>query len=185
MNKVKLIQTGFDDLFIIETFKIGDSRGYFSETYNYQDLKSLGIDVRFVQDNQSRSMRGVLRGLHYQNAPHAQTKMVRVLSGLILDVVLDLRKDKSTFGKTFELEMSAEKNQQFLVPKGFAHSFIVLSESAEILYKTDDFHYPEFEGGILYNDPVLNIDWKIPEAEMIISDRDKKHPTLKEANFNF
>jgi len=185
MNKVKLIETGFDDLFVVETFKFGDARGYFSETYNYRDLKSLGIDIRFVQDNQSRSMRGVMRGLHYQNAPHAQTKMVRVLSGAILDVVLDLRKGKDTFGKIFQLEMSAEKNQTFLVPKGFAHSFIVLSESAEILYKTDDFHYPELEGGILYNDPDLKIDWKIPEAEMIISERDKRHPKLKEANFNF
>jgi dTDP-4-dehydrorhamnose 3,5-epimerase len=185
MNKIRLIETGFDDLFIVETLKIGDSRGYFSETYNYRDLQSLGIDIQFVQDNQSRSMRGVLRGLHYQIAPHAQTKMIRVLSGLILDVVLDLRKNKSTFGKTFELEMSAEKSQQFLVPKGFAHGFIVLSESAEILYKTDDFHYPEREGGILYNDPALNIDWKIPQAEMIISERDKRHPKLKDANFNF
>ena len=185
MSRVKLIETGFDDLLIIETFKIGDSRGYFSETYNYRDLKSLGIDIHFVKDNQSRSMRGVMRGLHYQNAPHAQTKMVRVLSGIILDVVLDLRKEKRTFGKTFELEMSSEKNQQFLVPKGFAHSFIVLSESAEILYKTDDFHYPEFEGGILFNDPDLKIDWKIPAKEMIISERDKKHPRLKDAIFNF
>ena len=185
MNKLKLIQTGFDDLFIIEAFKIGDSRGYFSETYNYRDLKSLGIDIRFVQDNQSLSTRGVMRGLHYQNAPHALTKMIRVLSGSIMDVVLDLRKEKSTFGKIFQLEMSAERNQQFLVPKGFAHSFIVLSESAEILYKTDDFHYPELEGGILFNDPALKIDWKIPQDEMIISDRDRKHPMLKEANFNF
>lgn len=185
MNKVKLIQTGFDDLFIIETLKIGDARGYFSETYNYRDLKSLGIDIRFVQDNQSRSQRGVLRGFHYQNAPHAQTKMVRVLSGTILDVVLDLREGKSTFGKTFQLEMSAEKNLQFLVPKGFAHSFIVLSEIAEILYKTDDFHYPELEGGVAYNDPMLNIDWKVAGSEIIISERDKNHPRLKEASFNF
>jgi dTDP-4-dehydrorhamnose 3,5-epimerase len=185
MSKVKLIETGFDDLFIVETFRIEDSRGYFSETYNYRDLKSLGIDIQFVQDNQSRSARGVLRGLHYQNAPHALTKMIRVLSGTILDIVLDLRKHKKTFGKTFRLEMTAQKNQQFLVPKGFAHSFVVLSESAEILYKTDDFHYPEFEGGILFNDPDLNIDWKIPESEMIISERDKKHPKLKDAKFNF
>jgi len=185
MTKVKLIETGFDDLFIVETFKIGDSRGYFSETYNYRDLKSLGIDLQFVQDNQSRSIRGVLRGLHYQNAPHAQTKMVRVLSGIILDVVLDLRKEKKTFGKTFQLEMSAEKNQQFLVPKGFAHGFVVLSESAEILYKTDEFHYPEFEGGILYNDLDLNIDWKISENQITVSERDKKHPKLNDANFNF
>jgi len=148
-------------------------------------VKSLGIDIRFVQDNQSRSTRGVLCGFYYQNAPHAQTKMVRVISGAILDVVLDLRKNKNTFGKIFQLEMSAEKNQQLIVPKGFAHSFIVLSESAEILYKTDDYHYPELEGGILYNDPDLKIDWTIPKMELIISDRDKEHPRLKNANFNF
>jgi dTDP-4-dehydrorhamnose 3,5-epimerase len=185
MNNVKLVETGFDDLFIVETFKIGDSRGYFSETYNYRDLQSLGIDLQFVQDNQSRSMRGVMRGLHFQNAPHAQTKMVRVLAGSILDVVVDLRKNKNTFGKSFQLEMSSANGQQILVPKGFAHGFVVLSESAEILYKTDEYHYPSFEGGIIFNDHELNIDWKIPEKEMIISERDKKHPKLRDANFNF
>ncbi|HLZ15935.1 MAG TPA: dTDP-4-dehydrorhamnose 3,5-epimerase, partial [Cyclobacteriaceae bacterium] len=176
---------GFDGLSIVETFKIGDARGYFSETYNYRDLKSAGIDIRFVQDNQSRSMRGVMRGLHFQNAPRAQTKMVRVLSGKILDVVVDLRKDKSTFGKSFQLEMSPEIGQQILVPGGFAHGFVVLSESAEILYKTDEYHFPEAEGGIIFDDPDLKIDWMIPRHEMIISDRDKKHPPLKQANFNF
>jgi len=185
MNNVKLVETGFDDLFIVETLKIGDSRGYFSETYNYRDLQSLGIDLQFVQDNQSRSMRGVMRGLHFQNAPHAQTKMVRVLSGSILDVVVDLRKNKNTFGKSFQLEMSSANGQQILVPKGFAHGFVVLSESAEILYKTDEYHYPSFEGGIIFNDIDLKIDWKTPETEMIISERDKKHPKLRDANFNF
>ncbi len=185
MSKVKLIETGFDDLFIIETKKLGDERGYFLETYNYNDLKAAGIDLRFVQDNQSRSSRGVMRGLHFQNAPHAQTKMVRVLAGAILDVVLDLRKEKSTFGKIFQLQMSDEKNQQLLVPQGFAHGFVVLSDSAELFYKTDDFHHAELEGGILYNDPALKIDWKIPETELIISERDKKHPRLTEAHFNF
>jgi dTDP-4-dehydrorhamnose 3,5-epimerase len=185
MSKVKLIETGFEDLLIIEVPKFGDSRGYFSETYNYRDLKNCGIDVHFVQDNQSRSARGVIRGLHFQNAPHAQTKLVRVLSGTILDVVLDLRKEKKTFGKTFCLEMSAEKGQQFLVPRGFAHGFVVLSEYAELLYKTDDFHFPEFEGGIAFNDPALNIDWQIPFSEMIISDRDRKHPTFAESKYHF
>ena len=185
MNRMKIIQTGFEDLFIIEAFKIGDSRGYFSETYNYRDLKSLGIDIHFMQDNQSRSMRGVMRGLHFQNFPHAQTKMVRVLSRVILDVVVDLRKDKDTFGKSFQLEMSAENGLQILVPKGFAHGFVVLSDSAEILYKTDEYHYPDFEGGIIFNDPDLNIDWKVPMSEMTISERDKKHPKLSDANYNF
>ena len=181
----KLIETGFDGLFIIETQRIDDSRGYFSETYNYRDLKALGIDIRFVQDNQSKSTRGVMRGLHFQNAPYALTKLIRVISGSILDVALDLRKGKNTFGKIFQVELSAEKGQQVLIPKGFAHGLLVLSESAEILYKCDDFHYPASEGGVIFNDSDLNIDWKIPEAEMIISERDKKHPKLKDANFNF
>jgi dTDP-4-dehydrorhamnose 3,5-epimerase len=185
MSKVKLIETGFDDLFIIETTRFGDERGYFSETYNYRDLNALGIDIHFVQDNQSKSARGVMRGLHYQNAPHAQTKMVRVLSGRILDVVLDMRRNKRTFGKTFQIELSFDQDRQLLVPRGFAHGFIVLSQSAEILYKTDDFHFRELEGGVIFNDPDLKIDWKMPESEMIISERDKKHPQLSKANFNF
>lgn len=185
MSKVKLIETGFDGLFVVEVRRIGDSRGYFSETYNYNDLKLLGIDIRFVQDNQSRSAYGVMRGLHYQNSPYAQTKMMRVLSGAILDVVVDLRRNKSTFGKTFQLEMSAENYMQILVPKGFAHGFVVLSEYADILYKTDEYHFPDSEGGIIFNDPGLKIDWKIPAEEMIISERDKKHPALKDAIFNF
>jgi dTDP-4-dehydrorhamnose 3,5-epimerase len=185
MSKIKLIETGFDDLFILETQRFGDARGYFMESYNYRDLKTLGIDIRFVQDNQSKSSKGVVRGLHFQNAPFAQTKMVRVLSGTILDVVIDLRQWKNTFGKVFQLVMPAETNQQILVPKGFAHGFIVLSESAEILYKTDEFHYPESEGGIYFNDPALKIDWRIPVSEMIISDKDKKHPILADAKFNF
>jgi dTDP-4-dehydrorhamnose 3,5-epimerase len=179
------METGFDDLLILEVPKFGDSRGYFSETYNYQDLKAVGVDIRFVQDNQSRSMKGVVRGLHFQNAPHAQTKLVRVLHGTILDVVLDMRKESKTYRKIFQFEMSAEKGQQLLVPRGFAHGFAVLSESAELFYKTDDFHHPELEGGIAINDPSLGIDWKVPFSEMIISERDKRHPLLKDAIFNF
>ena len=185
MNRIKVTPTGFEGLAIIETPKFGDSRGFFSETYNFRDLQSLGIDIRFVQDNQSKSARGVIRGLHFQNSPHAQTKMVRVLVGKIMDVVVDLRKTQSTFGRVFTLEMSSNGNQQLLVPKGFAHGFVVLSDSAEILYKTDDYHYPASEGGIIFNDPDLKINWKIPEHEMIISDRDRKHPRLKDAIFNF
>jgi dTDP-4-dehydrorhamnose 3,5-epimerase len=185
VSKIKIIETGFDDLKIIECTRLGDARGYFMESYNYRDMKNAGIDIPFVQDNQSRSKRGVLRGLHFQNSPHAQTKLVRVLAGVILDVVLDLRREKSTFGKVYQLEMTADNNQQLLVPKGFAHGFIVLSNSADILYKSDEFHYPEQEGGILYSDPSLAIDWKISEAERTISDRDKKHPLLKEGKFYF
>ncbi|MBS1486807.1 MAG: dTDP-4-dehydrorhamnose 3,5-epimerase [Bacteroidetes bacterium] len=184
MSKIKIIETGFDGLKIIECTKFGDDRGYFMESYNYRDLKQAGIDIHFVQDNQSRSKKGVLRGLHYQNAPHAQTKLVRVLAGKILDVVVDLRKEKATFGKVFQLEMEAS-SQQLLVPRGFAHGFAVLSDYADILYKSDEFHYPDFEGGIIYNDPSLGIDWQIPEADRIISDRDKKHKLLQHAQFNF
>ncbi len=182
---MKLIETGFDDLFIIEPKVIGDERGYFMESYHYGDLKSQGIDIRFVQDNQSKSKKGVLRGLHYQNAPFAQTKLVRTLSGSILDVVLDLRRDQKTFGKVFATELSAENKRQFLVPKGFAHGFVVLSEAAEILYKCDEVYHPEAEGGIVYNDPTLNIDWQIPTSELVLSDRDKQHPTMANAGFVF
>jgi dTDP-4-dehydrorhamnose 3,5-epimerase len=182
---MKLVSTGFDDLFIIEPKVIGDERGYFMESYHYDHFKNQGVDIKFVQDNQSKSKKGVLRGLHYQNAPHAQTKLVRVLSGSILDVIVDLRKSKSTFGKAYTIELSAENKKQLLVPKGFAHGFIVLSESAEILYKCDEVYHPESEGGIMYNDPALNIDWKIPTVELLLSARDQHHPNLANAKFNF
>lgn len=185
MSKIKIIDTGFDDLKIIECTRFGDARGYFMESYNYRDLLGEGIAISFVQDNQSRSRYGVMRGLHFQNAPHAQTKMIRVLQGHILDVVVDLRRQKSTFGKVFQLELTSESNQQLIVPKGFAHGFVVLSESADILYKSDEFHYPDHEGGILYNDPDLHIDWRIPADQLIISERDKNHPRLAEAHFTF
>jgi dTDP-4-dehydrorhamnose 3,5-epimerase len=182
---MKLIETGFDDLFIIEPKVIGDERGYFMESYQYEELFRQGIDIRFVQDNQSKSKKGVLRGLHYQNAPYAQTKLVRTLSGSILDVVLDLRKSKKTFGKVFTIGLSAENKHQLLVPKGFAHGFVVLSETAEILYKCDEVYHPEAEGGISWNDPALGIDWGMPESEILLSKRDQQHPTLDKASFNF
>jgi len=185
MSGVKLVRTKFEGLYILEPTVFGDARGYFMESYNYRELQAHNINVNFVQDNQSKSSRGVLRGLHFQNAPHAQTKLIRVLHGAILDVVLDLRRDQKTFGQTFAKEFSSESNQQLLVPKGFAHGFIVLSESAEILYKTDDYHYPETEGGILYNDPALGLDWRIADHEIIVLDRDKNHPLFENAKFRF
>jgi dTDP-4-dehydrorhamnose 3,5-epimerase len=127
----------------------------------------------------------VLRGLHYQNAPYPQTKLVRVLSGEILDVVVDLRKEKSTFGQSFSIQLSAENKKQLLVPRGFAHGFLVLSEAAEILYKCDEFYHPEAEGGIMYNDPALKINWGMSEKDLILSQRDQNHPTLEKAIFNF
>lgn len=182
---MKVIETGFEGMVIIEPKVIGDARGYFMESYRYDELKKYGIEMHFVQDNQSKSKRGVLRGLHYQNAPYPQTKLVRVLSGEILDVVVDLRKEKPTFGKSYSIQLSAENKKQLLVPRGFAHGFLVLSEEAEILYKCDEFYHPEAEGGIMYDDPVLNIDWGIKEEHLILSLRDQSHPLMKDANFNF
>jgi dTDP-4-dehydrorhamnose 3,5-epimerase len=183
--RMKVLSTEFEGLHIIEPEVYGDERGYFIETYNQRDLQGQGIDNKFVQDNQSKSKKGVLRGLHFQNAPYAQTKLVRVLSGAILDVAVDLRRHKKTFGKSFGIQLSSENKKQLLIPKGFAHGFIVLSENAEMLYKIDEFHYPESEGGIIYDDPALGIDWMTPAEDIILSARDTKHPLLAEAHFHF
>jgi dTDP-4-dehydrorhamnose 3,5-epimerase len=182
---MNIVETGFDGLVVLEPKVIEDPRGYFMESYRYDVLKSKGINIHFVQDNQSKSRRGVLRGLHYQNAPHQQTKLIRVLSGEILDVVVDLRKSKATFGKSFTIALSAENKKQLLVPSGFAHGFLVLSETAEILYKCDEFYHPEAEGGIMYDDPALKIDWGMKKEDLILSQRDLQHPTLEKAIFNF
>lgn len=182
---MQVISTGFRDLFILEPKVLGDARGYFMESYNRKTLLDAGIDTHFVQDNQSSSKRGVLRGLHFQNVPHAQTKLVRVLSGSILDVAVDIRKHEPTFGKHFSIELSTENKKQLLIPKGFAHGFIVLSEQAEVFYKCDEFYSPKADGGIIYNDPSLGIDWRLKFNEFILSDKDKHHPQLAQANFNF
>ena len=160
---MQVIKTDFRDLIVLKPKVLGDERGYFMESYNREALLKEGIDIIFVQDNQSSSVKGVLRGLHFQNAPYAQTKLVRVLSGSILDVVVDLRKGEKTFGKYFSIELSSDNKKQLLVPKGFAHGFIVLSERAEVFYKCDKYYQPSAEGGIFYNDPALDIDWKLPE----------------------
>jgi len=180
-----LTQTGFKDLLILEPMVLGDSRGYFIETFNANTLASLGIHTSFVQDNQSKSSKGVFRGLHYQNAPHAQSKLIRVLSGKILDVVLDLRKTELTFGKIYTSELSAENKKQLFVPKGFAHGFAVISESAEILYKCDEFYHPESEGGINFLDPDLRIGEKVNRNNFIVSEKDKSLPFFAKAKFNF
>lgn len=177
--------TPFAGLLILEPRVFGDDRGYFMESYNYHVLSNHGITINFVQDNQSHSRRGVLRGLHYQNPPYAQTKLIRVLAGVILDVVVDVRKNEPTFGKHFAIELSAENKKQLLVPKGFAHGFVVLSETADIIYKCDDYYHPEAEGGLIYNDPALAIDWRIPSAEVLLSEKDAKLPPLHLANYNF
>jgi dTDP-4-dehydrorhamnose 3,5-epimerase len=179
------IKTEFPGLIIIEPTVYKDSRGYFFESYNENEFKAGGIDIKFVQDNQSKSSYGVIRGIHYQLEPHAQTKLVRVLSGSILDVVVDIRKDSPTYGKTFSIELSAVNNKQLLVPKGFAHGFSVLSETAEVLYKCDAFYNKESEAGINYNDTNLNIDWNIPAGKAIISEKDLQQPSLLNCKNNF
>jgi len=179
------IKTNFEGLYIFEPKVFEDSRGYFYESYNENLSKAQSIDVRFVQDNQAKSSYGVVRGLHYQLMPHAQTKLIRVLSGSILDVVVDIRKGSPTYGKVFSIELNAEAKLQLLVPKGFAHGYSVLSETAEVFYKCDTFWHKESEGGISINDPALNIDWKIPKEKMIISDKDLNYPGITDCNNNF
>lgn len=179
--------TDFPDLLIYEPTVFEDSRGYFFESYNTNVFKTAGIDIHFVQDNQSKSGYGVIRGLHYQLNPHAQAKLVRVLSGSIQDVVVDIRTGSPTFGKSFSIELSSENHKQLLVPRGFAHGFSVLSETAEVLYKCDDFYYKELEAGIAYNDADLGIDWLIPAHKAVVSDKDNNQPSLVTCknNFNF
>ena len=179
------LTTGIDGLLIFEPTVFKDSRGYFFESYNERIFQKEGIDIRFVQDNQSSSAYGVIRGLHYQLYPHAQTKLVRVLHGVILDVAVDIRTGSPTYGETYCIELSAENNKQLFIPAGFAHGFSVLSNHAEILYKCDKFYNKESEAGILYNDPALAIDWKIPVDKEIISDKDVDLPLFKNCKNNF
>jgi len=180
-----LIQTEFPGLMIFEPAVFKDSRGYFFESYSERVFNENGITARFVQDNQSKSSYGVIRGLHYQLNPHSQTKLVRVLSGSILDVAVDIRTGSPTYGKTFALELSAANNKQLLIPKGFAHGFSVLSETAEVMYKCDEFYHKGSEAGILYNDASLNIDWQIPLDKAIISEKDLHQPSLLNCKNNF
>jgi dTDP-4-dehydrorhamnose 3,5-epimerase len=179
--------TEFPGLMVYEPKVFGDDRGYFFESYNEQLFQAEGVNYRFVQDNQALSSSGVVRGLHFQLAPHAQTKLIRALEGSILDVVLDLRKGSPSYGKVYSIILSAENKLQLLVPKGFAHGYSVLSETAEVLYKCDTFYNKAAEGGVLFNDPALAIDWKIPIDKMILSDKDKLYPAFAicEHNFHF
>ena len=171
---------GIEGLCVITPAVHGDARGYFMETYSEQDMREAGIDVRFVQDNQSMSVRGVLRGLHFQKQ-YPQTKLVRVVRGAVFDVAVDLRAKSETYGKWYGVTLSAENKKQFLIPKGFAHGFLVLSDEAEFCYKCDDFYHPNDEGGLIWNDPDINVQWPIPEGmELIFSDKDQKWGSLKE-----
>lgn len=180
MGKIIVETCEIDGLKIITPTVYGDERGYFVETYNYNDYKAAGIDVEFVQDNQSASKRGVLRGLHFQiNYP--QDKLVRVIKGEVFDVAVDLRKGSPTFGKWKGVLLSDTNMKQFYVPKGFAHGFLVLSDYAEFCYKVTDFYHPNDEGGIMYNDTDIGVEWPVQEGlEIILSDKDKKHGGIVE-----
>lgn len=182
---MKIEKTFINDLIIIEPTVIGDERGFFFEAYNKIKFANLGINIEFVQDNQSYSKKGTLRGLHYQNPPFAQTKLIRVIEGEIIDVAVDLRRESSTYGKTFSVLLSAENKKQLLVPQGFAHGFSVLSETASVIYKCDEFYNKDAEGGIRYDDPSLNIDWGINLEEAIVSEKDQVLPFIENCNSLF
>lgn len=172
---MKIIKTEFEGLLVLEPKVFGDERGYFFESYNQKVFQEAGLDFNFVQDNESFSSYGTLRGLHFQKGEFAQAKFVRVTKGKVLDVVVDIRANSKTFGKSFSIELSDENKKMVIIPRGFAHGFVVLSQSALFNYKCDNFYHPAQEGGIIYNDPALNINWMIPEKDMILSEKDKKN----------
>jgi dTDP-4-dehydrorhamnose 3,5-epimerase len=182
---MKIIETGFKGLLIIKPTIHYDSRGYFFESFNQSALNNAGIVFNPVQDNESRSSKGVIRGLHYQLLPFGQTKLIRVVEGKIFDVALDIRKDSLTYGKWFGTELDSETKDQFLIPKGFAHGFSVLSDIAVIQYKCDNVYNPHYERGIALNDPSLDINWKLGSITPLISEKDLKHPLMNDAETNF
>ena len=176
---MKVEETKLKGCFIIHDTVFADSRGYFFESFNKQKFASLtGVSPEFVQDNQSKSTRGVLRGLHFQQGEHAQAKLVRVLEGTVLDVAVDIRKDSPTFGQYEAIELSGDNHLQFFIPRGFAHGFVVLSETATFFYKCDNFYNKASEGGLIYNDPAIGIDWKINSSEVLLSEKDSILPLL-------
>lgn len=178
---MEIIKTDIPDLMLIKPKIFGDERGYFFESWRDEWLENLGIKTRFIQDNQSSSKFGVIRGLHYQMPPHPQAKLIRVLQGKVLDVAVDIRKNSPSFGKHVAIELSEENKLQFYIPHGFAHGFSVLSDHAVIAYKCDAYYHPETEHGIMWNDPQLKIDWKIDAQNAIISEKDKKNKPFANA----
>ena len=183
MGNFTFNETKIKDVYIIDVKTYGDNRGYFMETYKESDFKEAGLDYNFVQDNQSSSRKGVLRGLHFQKT-HPQAKLVRVLKGEVFDVAVDLRKDSPTYGQWVGVVLSEENKRQFMIPRGFAHGFVVMSDYAEFAYKCDELYHPEDEGGIMWNDPAIGIEW--PEVgEIILSEKDKVHPSLKDSKIVF
>ena len=183
--KFKKIETEIKDLVIIEPKVFEDNRGFFLESYNYKDFKEIGIDNIFIQDNHSKSSKGVLRGLHFQKGEFAQAKLVRVLKGAVLDIAVDLREDSKTFGKYVAVELSEENKKMFFIPRGFAHGFLALTDEVESYYKCDNFYAPQAEDGLVWNDDDLKIEWNfkkynINEKELIISEKDKKNKSFLE-----
>lgn len=182
---MELIKTPIQNLIILKPKVFEDARGYFTEAYNEKTFQENGININFRQDNRSKSGYGVIRGLHYQLNPCSQSKLVSVIVGKVFDVAVDLRKGSPTFGQWYGVELSDENHLQFLIPQGFAHGFSVLSETAIFSYKCDNFYTPELDRGIAYNDPALNIDWKVPADKALISEKDTKNPLLADAEINF
>ena len=184
---MNVIKTDLDGVVIIEPRIFNDDRGYFFESFSERDFFANVREIHFVQDNESKSSYGVLRGLHFQKPPFAQSKLVRVIKGAVLDVAVDIRVGSPTFGKYVAVELSADNHRQFFIPRGFAHGFSVLSDEVIFQYKCDNFYAPQYEGAIAWNDPSLNIDWRIPADDVVLSEKDKTHPLLKDAEwlFNF
>lgn len=179
---INVIETAIPGVVVIEPKVFGDARGYFFESWNQRDFDAAVRPVRFVQDNESKSCYGVLRGLHFQKGRFSQSKLVRVVSGRVLDVVVDIRRGSPTFGRHVAVELSGENHRQFFVPRGFAHGFSVLSPEAVFQYKCDNLYTPSAEGAIAWNDPALGIDWRLPEGEVLLSEKDRHHPLLSEAD---
>lgn len=182
---MNIITTEIPDVVIIEPRVFGDSRGYFFESFSEREFKEKVADVNFVQDNESRSCHGVVRGLHFQKPPHAQAKLVRVVKGRVLDVAVDIRKGSPTYGRHVEVELSEDNHCMVFIPKGFAHGFAVLSEDAVFQYRCDDYYAPETEGAIAWNDLDLDIDWRLPSEKVILSAKDTSHPSFKDADIPF
>lgn len=182
MGKFVFNKTAIEGVYVIEPTVYGDERGYFMETYSESEFKEAGLDYQFVQDNQSSSRRGVLRGLHFQKE-HPQAKLVRVLSGEVFDVAVDLRAGSPTYGEWVGELLSADNHKQLMIPRGFAHGFLVVSEKAEFAYKCDDFYHPEDEGGVMYNS--CGIEWPAVEGKLVLSEKDLKHPRLEDLEFKF
>ncbi len=182
---MKMTRTDIEGLVVIEPRVFGDSRGYFFESFSQREFEKEVGQVRFVQDNESKSSYGVVRGLHFQKPPHTQSKLVRVVKGRVLDVAVDLRRDSKTYGKYFSVELTEDNHLQLFIPKGFAHGFAVLSDEAVFQYKCDEFYAPESEGAIAWDDPDIGVDWQIPEDKVILSEKDKKHPAFKDLDVLF